>query len=314
MPTGSMLVGPPGSPPSAFDETGVNLMHSLHFTTHPLHLLVTAFYFYFSMAGESSPVPQNLAGKVAIISGASSGIGACIARELSARGAWVVINYPFPSLKEAAQKVLKSLSHPADARIIEADLSTLSGPKKLVEDTIHEFGKLDILINNAGVCHVMSLDEPDEAKFLRMWDQTISVNGRGTLLLTRAALAHLSPRNSRIINISSGTSRQPEPNVSIYAGSKGMVESFTRAWAVDLPRKYGCTVNSVAPGPIGTELLLSAPPELREKTEADAARTPVASRLGTPEEVAWAVAMLCDEGASWINGVYLPLSGGGFMV
>ncbi len=265
------------------------------------------------MAELRSSPSQALAGKVAIISGSSSGIGACIARELSSQGACVVINYPSPSLRSCAQDVLETLKTPANARIIEADLSTLGGPKKLVEETIREFGKLDILINNAGISALMPIDEPDEARVLEAWEQVLNLNGRGTFLLTRAALPHLSPHNSRIINISSSTSRLPEHNMSIYAGSKGMIESFTRAWAKDLPRKYGCTVNCVAPGPIATENMLRAPPEVKEKVMAEAERTPVASRLGQPEEVAWAVAMLCSEGSSWVNGIYLPLAGGTVM-
>lgn len=177
---------------------------------------------------------SSLSGKVAIVSGSCSGIGACIARELSARSVTVIINYPFPYLREAAEKVLSSL--PNQGQIIEADLSTLEDPKLLVEKTVAAFGKIDLLINNAGISSLMAIDDLDEAKVMKDWDQVNSVNGRGTFLLTRAVLPHLSKQNSRIVNISSTTSRAPEHNMSIYAGSKGMIESFSRAWAKDFPR------------------------------------------------------------------------------
>lgn len=256
---------------------------------------------------------HTLAGKVALVSGSSSGIGAAVVRELSARGAAVVINYPFPEAREAAEKTLQSLKSPAKAVIIETDLSTETGPQKLVELTVREFGHIDILVNNAAVAATMPIDEPDDRKVLGLWDSIINLNGRGTMLLTRASLPHLSPQHSRIVNISSTTSRDPESCMTMYAGTKSMIESFTRCWAKDLPRKYGCTVNAVAPGPIATEMMLASPPEFLEPIKAASAKTPVAGRLGLPEEVAWAVAMFCEPGSSWMNGVYLPVTGGGYM-
>lgn len=251
---------------------------------------------------------QPLAGKAAIVSGSSSGIGAAIARELARRGAHVVINYPFPSEKERAEKVASSLPSGSKSIIVEADLSTLKGPQKLAATAAAEFGKIDILINNAGISSHSVLDGPDDAEISRIWDMVVNVNGRGTLLLTRACLKYLSANNSRIVNICSSTSRNPDPNMSIYAGSKGMIESFTRCWARDLPHKYGCTVNAIAPGPVATESLLASPAEFQDMLKANLAR--VHSRMAEPEEIAWAVAMLCEEGAGWINGVYVPVTGG----
>lgn len=254
---------------------------------------------------------QSLAGKVAIVSGSSSGIGAAIARELSRRGASVVINYPFPSEKRNAEKVLKSLPGNSKSIVVEADLSTLTGPKTLATAASIEFGCIDILINNAGINGHSILDGPDDEEFARIWDRVINVNGRGTLLLTRATLKYLSASNSRIVNICSTTSRDPDPDMTIYAGSKGMIESFTRCWARDLPRKYGCTVNAVAPGPVATEAMLSTPAEFQELIKKRNETVPVASRMAKPEEVAWTVATLCEEGAGWLNGLYVPVAGGG---
>ncbi|KAM0077294.1 hypothetical protein ACKRZS_010598 [Fusarium odoratissimum] len=253
---------------------------------------------------------QTLSGKVAVVSGASSGIGAAIARELAYRGAAVIINYPWPEEKKAAEHVLSSLSDSTVARIVEADLSTVDGPSSLIEATIKEFGRLDILVNNAGISYPTRVDEPSTEQVLKDWERIVTLNGRGTLLLTRAALPVLSRQHSRIINISSESTRSPEPFMTIYTGTKGMIETFTRCWAKELPRKYGCTVNTVAPGPIATDNLLSAPKEFLDLVLKQTEKNPVASRLGAPEEVAAAVAMLCEEQAGWINGVYIPVGGG----
>lgn len=263
-----------------------------------------------AMASSTKPTHASLEGKVAIVSGSSAGIGAAIARELASRGASVVLNYPGSSEKETADAVLKSLAHPSRSIAIEADLSTLEGPKRLAEAAAARYGKVDILINNAGVMIGTPLDDPDDGKIIAAWEKTINLNGRGTYLLTRAVLKFLHTKNSRIINISSGSSRTAASNQSMYAGTKGMLESLTRNWAKELPRKYGCTVNTVAPGIVGTEGYYAAPPVVREILKPFIDETPVAPRVGTTEEVAWAVAMLCEEGASWINGTYIPVGGG----
>lgn len=253
---------------------------------------------------------ELLKGKVAIVSGASSGIGAAIARELSSQGAHVVINYPFPSEQSRANKVLESLEGKAKSIAVEADISTTTGPIELVERTVREFGHIDIVVNNAGISSLIELDAADEAAFLQTWNAVVNTNARGTLLLTRAALKHLSKTNSRIVNICSAASRNPEPHMSIYSGSKGMIESFTRTWARELPRKYGCTVNAVAPGPVSTEAVEAAPPEIQKMLHDSTLFTPTGPRMAKPYEIAYVVAMLCHEKASWVNGAYIPVSGG----
>ncbi|ENH63504.1 Glucose 1-dehydrogenase 2 [Fusarium oxysporum f. sp. cubense race 1] len=194
--------------------------------------------------------------------------------------------------------------------MVQADLATTDGPGILADVISVKFGKLDILVNNAGRNAFCDIATATDAEVNKLWDDIVGVNGRGTLLLTRAVLPILSPANSRIINIGSISSRDPDPNLSIYAGTKGMIESFTRCWARDFPRRYRCTVNTVAPGPVATEKLLAAPESysgiLREKWD----RTPAAARFAKQEEVAWVVAELCDEKASWVNGAYIPVTGG----
>lgn len=184
-----------------------------------------------------------LSGKVAVVTGSSAGIGAAIAKELSDRGATVIINYPFPVLKSEADTVLQTLSSGCVA--IEADLSTPTGPQALISAAAAKFGKIDILVNNASIAINKSL----ENLTLDDWDRMVNLNGRGYFLTTQAVLPHLN-NPSRIINIVSASSRGPPPTQTIYAGTKGMQDSFTKVWAQELPRKYGCTVNAVSPGPV----------------------------------------------------------------
>ncbi|KZM22434.1 uncharacterized protein EKO05_0000098 [Ascochyta rabiei] len=253
---------------------------------------------------------KSLTGKVAVVSGSSAGLGAAIVHELAQRGASVAINYPYPSEKTNAENVAKRLGRDTKAIIVEADMSTMEGPRILADKTAEAFGKIDILINCAGINRPMSLDHPDEASIEASWHEVVHTNGRGTFLLTRAALKHLSYGESRIINIGSGVSRAPGSDSSIYAGSKGMTESYTQCWAVELPRKYGCTVNGVAPGIVGTDAFYAAPQSLRDFLQPIIDATPVAPRIATPAEVAWTVAMLCEKEAAWLNGLYIPVAGG----
>lgn len=246
----------------------------------------------------------GLDGLVALISGSSAGIGAAIARDLSARGARVVVNYPFSSLRAEAEQVLSSLNNPGI--MVEADMSTVDGPAKLVNETIKHFGRLDILVNNAAIINFFNLDEVT----LDAWEKIVNTNSRGVLLLTQAAAPRLTPDRGRIIVMVSAASRYAPPGQTLYAGTKGMVESFARVWAKELPPKYGCTVNSISPGATRTPGLLSAPKGLEPHLEASYQQTPVAQRAGDPGEIAYAVGMLCEEPARWINGTHVSVTGG----
>jgi len=254
-----------------------------------------------------SPVPQTLTGKVAVISGSCSGIGAAIARELASRGAHVAVNYPFPGLKDQGDKVAESLA--TEGIAVEADISTTTGPYYLADTTAEKFGKIDILVNNVS----LAINAPIEEQTLEDWDRLVNLNGRGTFLLTKAVLPHLSKTNSRIINIVSISSRSPPPFQTLYAGTKGMQDSFTRCWARELPPKYGCTVNAISPGPTRTEGFLEAGDEMMKVLQPIIDQTPAGKRMGKPEEIAWAVGMLSEERSSWINGAHLVVSGGLFI-
>ncbi|GME33959.1 putative short chain type dehydrogenase protein [Neofusicoccum parvum] len=251
---------------------------------------------------------QTLAGKVAVISGSSSGIGAAIARELSSRGATVVINYPFASLAAEADKVVSSL--PASrALAVEADMSTTTGPAALVDAAVRAFGRLDIVVNNAAV----AINLPLEEQTLAHWDALVNLNARGTFLLTQAALPHITKGAGRVVNICSVSARGAPPLQSIYAGTKGMVDAFTRCWAKELPPKYGCTVNAVSPGPTMTEGFAAAGEEAMKVLQPTIDATPVGKRMGDPSEIAFAVGFLCEEKARWINGEHLFANGGLFV-
>jgi NAD(P)-dependent dehydrogenase (short-subunit alcohol dehydrogenase family) len=253
---------------------------------------------------------NSLQGKVAIISASDSGIGAQIARELSSFGANIVINYPYPDVIERAQTIVANLNTSGTHLAVEADLSTKTGPQTLIDATVVKYGKIDILVNNAGI----AINLPFEEQTLDHWDALLNLNCRATFLLTQAALPHLSKKDSRIINICSISARAAPPMQTIYAGTKGMVDSMTRVWAKELPPKYGCTVNSVSPGPTNTEGFKAAGDEMMRLLQPVIESTPCGNRLGETGEVAYAVLMLALPRASWINGVQLIVSGGHFMI
>lgn len=253
---------------------------------------------------------QTLAGKVAVVSGSNTGIGAAIALELSSRGASVVVNYPFPSLKAAAEETLSKLPTATSSIIAEADLSTTTGPQDLVDQVVANYARIDILVNNAG----LAVNKPLPEQTLEDWDRLVNLNGRGTFLLTQATLPHLPKHGGcRIVNIVSISARAAPPLQTLYAGTKGMVDSFTKVWAKELPRKYGCTVNAVSPGPTMTDGFAAAGEQFMEMMQPVMDQTPVGGRMASPDEIAFAVGFLCEPRASWINGLHLVASGGHFI-
>ncbi|KAL2844817.1 hypothetical protein BJY01DRAFT_235153 [Aspergillus pseudoustus] len=252
-------------------------------------------------------VEQTLAGKVAIVTGSSSGIGAAIVRELSSRGAKTVVSYPFASLKAEADVVVASLPSPAIA--VLGDMSQIETPQRLVEAALSNWNRIDILVNSVG----LAVNKPFEDQTLEDWDLLVNVNGRGTFLMTQTVLPHLTKGSGRIVNIASISARGPPPNQTIYAGTKGMVDSFTKCWAKELPPKYGCTVNSLSPGPTMTEGFAAAGEEQMRILQPIIDQTPVGPRMAQPDEIAYGVAFLCEDRARWINGAHLIASGGLFI-
>ncbi|KAM3065722.1 hypothetical protein ACMFMG_011425 [Clarireedia jacksonii] len=149
------------------------------------------------------------------------------------------------------------------------------------------------------------LNRPFEEQTLDDWDLLVNLNGRGTFLLTQATLPHLPTEGGRIVNIVSIAAREAPPMQTIYAGSKGMVDSFTKVWAKELLPKYGVTVNAVSPGPTMTEGFAQAGEAFVQKIRPVIEKTPVGSRLAKPDKIAYAVGFLCEPRASWINGLHL---------
>lgn len=247
---------------------------------------------------------ETLNGKVAIVSGSvGGGIGTAIAIELSARGVHVVLNY-LPSLAVQVQETLSKLATPGIA--VGADLSTVEGPQILVDGAVRAYGHVDILVNNASLAE----NKPLEEHTIEDWDRMVSLNGRGYFLLTKLVLPHLTTKDGRIINIGSVSSRNPPPFQTLYAGTKGMQECFTRVWAQELPPKYHCTVNSVSPGPTKTPAWQTVGEQEFAVLKQYIDRTPVEKRFGEPQDVAWAVAQLCEPRAGWVNGTNLFVTGG----
>ena len=262
--------------------------------------------------------PKTLLGRAAIISGSSAGIGAAIARELSARGANIVLNYPFPELEAECKAVGQTLQTSWIA--VCADLSTLEGPELLVDAAVKEFGHIHILVNNAGVVPHGPTWEIDGAK----WDRAMNLNARGTFFLTKAVLPHLTPYQrstppaasgvlggSRIICIGSGAGRLPQPDLIAYSATKGALDSMIKNWAKELPPIYGCTVNGVAPGPVNTKTFrTSFAPELEEIKASFSEGTPCEGSVADEDDIAWTVAFLAEPRSKWINGEYINVNGG----
>ena len=243
---------------------------------------------------------SGLVGKVAIITGGSRGIGAAIAKRLAKDGAIVIVNYSRKA-DAGAQVVAEIEAAGGEAEAIQANIAHSDQALRLVSETLEGYGRLDILVNNAGVAEFLPLENITEAHYSHQFD----VNVRGLLFLTQAVAQHLGT-GGRIINITSGAAQTAPPGTSVYSATKAAVEALTKSHAAELgPR--GITVNAIAPGLTSTEMLDAVIPEFVQ--QAMVANTPL-RRLGTPEDIADAVAFLASEDARWITGQILGVSGG----
>jgi 3-oxoacyl-[acyl-carrier protein] reductase len=246
---------------------------------------------------------QKLAGQVALVTGASKGIGAAIARQLAADGAAVVVNYA--SSKAGADRVVDQIvTAGGKAVAVQADLSQPADIVRLVAETKQAFGKLDILVNNAGVYEFAALEAITPEHYRKQFD----LNVLGLLLTTQEAVKLFGPEGGNIINISSVMATARIPASAVYSGTKAAVEAITRSLAAELgPRKI--RVNSINPGMVETEGVHSAgiaESDFRKQVES---QTPL-GRIGQPDDIATAVAFFASPGASWITGETLYISGG----
>ena len=244
---------------------------------------------------------KNLKGKVAVVTGASKGIGAAIAGQLAAEGASVIVNYA-SSAAQAHALVEKIQSAGGTAKAVQADVSKPAEARKLIASTVAAFGKVDILVNNAGVYEFAPLAEINEDHYNRIFD----LNVKGLLFTTQAAAGAFNGRGT-IINISSLAAQSPIPNAAVYSATKAAVDSFTRTLAAELgPRNI--LVNSILPGPVETEGA-HALGDFKAITDAFVPRTPL-GRVGKPADIAGVVSFLASDQAGWITGQVIPVAGG----
>jgi 3-oxoacyl-[acyl-carrier protein] reductase len=247
---------------------------------------------------------NSLKGKVAIVTGASKGIGAAIARALAEAGAAVAVNYA--SDKEGAERVVSEIAAKGGkAFAIRADMSKPVEVESLFRQAEGALGKPSVLVNNAGIYEFEPVENLTEATFHRQFD----VNVLGTVLAVQQAAKHFPPEGGSIVNISSIASESPVPNSSLYSASKGAVDTLTMAFAKELgPRRI--RVNAVAPGYTDTEGTQRIGFAGSAAGEAIVAATPLGARFGRPDEIAPAVVFLASDDAAWLTGERLNASGG----
>src|SRR6195952_495656 len=238
--------------------------------------------------------------QVAIVTGASRGIGAEVARRLADDGFAVAINYA-SSANEADALVAELTAKGAKAVAIKADVSKADDVRALFDATEQQLGKIDVLVNNAGVLATMPLAETSDA----LYDQTFGINVRGTFNTLREAAARMN-EGGRIVNFSSTTLALNMPGYAIYNATKAAVEAFTHVFAKEL-RGRDITVNAVAPGPIATSLFLDGKTEEQIQTFT---KMPPLQRLGQPEDIASIVSFLVGADSGWGNGTVLRGNGG----
>ena len=245
---------------------------------------------------------SDLEGKVAVVTGASKGIGAAIAKSLSASGAAVVVNYAFG--KEGADRIVADIkANGGKAIAVKADVTKAADVHRLFAETKKAFDRLDVLVNNAGIYKFLPLEEITEDEFHREFN----INVLGTLLATKEAVKHFGPNGGSIINISS-TASAGEAQDAIYSGTKGAVDAITRGLAAELgPRKI--RVNAIAPGEVETEGTHSGGIIGSDFEKAMIARTPL-GRIGQPDDVARVAVFLASEDSAWLTGERLTAAGG----
>jgi 3-oxoacyl-[acyl-carrier protein] reductase len=246
---------------------------------------------------------KKLQEQVAVVTGASKGIGAAIAEHIAAAGAAVVVNYA--SSRAGAEAVVQRIRQAGGKSVaVQADVSKPDDIRRLFAETKKAFGKLDLLVNNAGVYEFAPLEAISAEHFHKHFD----LNVLGLLLTTQEAVKHFGPSGGSIVNISSVAATSALPNASVYSGTKAAVDAITRSLAQELgPRKI--RVNAVSPGMVETEGLHTsgmAGGDFQRQFEAQA---PL-GRIGQPQDIAPAVVFLASPESAWITGENLYVSGG----
>jgi len=245
----------------------------------------------------------KLNGKVAVVTGASKGIGGGIAKELAAEGASVVVNYA--SAKHDADRVVDEISKRGGKAIaIQGSVANKSEVERLLTEAQTAFGKIDIVVNNAGVYEFMPLEEATEKQFHRMFD----TNVLGILLVTQEALKHFNPDGGSIINIGSLASSLTPPTGVIYNATKGAVDAITRTLAKELaPRKI--RVNSINPGMVVTEGAVAGGYTEGDMRKMFESLTPL-GRVGETDDISPAAVYFASDDSKWVTGETLLIAGG----
>ena len=246
---------------------------------------------------------DKLNGKVAVVTGASKGIGAGIAKEFAEAGASVVVNYA--SDKQGADRVVDEITKRGGKAIaIQGNVAKKADVEKLFAEAEKAFGKIDIVVNNAGVYEFMPLEQVSEQQFHRMFD----TNVLGILLVTQEGLKHFNANGGSIINISSLASSLTPPTGVIYNATKAAVDAITRTLAKELgPRKI--RVNSINPGMVVTEGVLAGGYTEGDMRKTFESLTPL-GRIGETEDIAPAALFFASDGSAWITGETLVIAGG----
>jgi 3-oxoacyl-[acyl-carrier protein] reductase len=243
---------------------------------------------------------KSLNNKVAIVTGSSRGIGAQIAITLAGAGASVVVNYS--SNQKPADKVVSEIkANGGSAVAIKADISSPEEVKRMFDLVINQFGKINILINNAGLILYKTIQDTTDDDF----EKIFSVNVKGTFNTLREAASRLE-NDGRIINLSSSTTRLMLPTYGAYCATKGAVEQLTRVFSKEVGAR-NITVNSISPGPINTELFTAGK---SEEVINRLASMSAFDRIGEPVDVARVVSFLVSEEASWVTGQNIGANGG----
>jgi 3-oxoacyl-[acyl-carrier protein] reductase len=245
----------------------------------------------------------KLNGKVAVVTGASKGIGAGVAKQFAAEGASVVVNYA--SAKQDADRIVDEISKRGGKAIaVQASVTKKAEVDRLFTETEKSFGKIDILVNNAGVYEFMPVEEATEKQFHRMFD----TNVLGILLVTQEALKHFNTEGGSIINIGSLASSLTPPTGVIYNATKGAVDAITRTLAKELGARK-IRVNSINPGMVVTEGVVAGGYTEGDMRKTFESLTPL-GRIGQTEDIAPAAVFFASPDSEWITGETLRIAGG----
>jgi 3-oxoacyl-[acyl-carrier protein] reductase len=243
---------------------------------------------------------RDLEGKVAIVTGASRGIGRAVATRLAKDGFAVVVNYA-GSRAEAESAVVEITAAGGRAVAVQADVADAAAVARLFDEAEKAFGRVDVLVNGAGVMRTVPIAETDDA----VYDRTFAVNTKGTFNTLRQAATRLRD-GGRVVNVSTSVLGLAPPGYGAYVASKAAVEALTKVFANEL-RGRGVSVNAVAPGPTATALFLEGKPqEVIDRM----AKLPPLERLGQPDDTAAVVAFLVGPEGGWVNGQTVRVNGG----